>query len=243
MNTNLPKAISNTADLQAALSNVLDTVEVSGGGQYLKMTKAGMWIYGADEIEVEEDSQWAINPMSIKMGYVCWHQSKLVGEQLRPFYQPAILQSDLPAMPAAWKQQISIDLMCMTGEDEGTTVSYPVSSNGGLKALRDIIAKIRTQIESGKIVPFVTLANDSYKHAEYGKIYNPVINVVKWTTMDTLPGADAVEEPAEVEEAPVVIEAPVKAARKQKAAEPVEDAEVEAVEDDKPAVRQRRRRA
>ena len=65
----------NRADLAKSLNTAAAQMPAVGGDkQYIKMlTKgrdAGTWVFGQQETEVEADSLWAVNPASIKHGYV-----------------------------------------------------------------------------------------------------------------------------------------------------------------------------
>ena len=42
------------------------------GLPFLKMGKDGLWVHGQDATLIEKDSDWAINPLSVGHGYVCW---------------------------------------------------------------------------------------------------------------------------------------------------------------------------
>lgn len=191
----------------------------SDDAQYLKLDKGGYWCFGAEETEVEEGSVWAINPMSLAVGYVAWGDGELLGEEMVPASDTPIMRADLPDVGAPWKPQIGLQLVCTNGEDKDVVVIYKASSKGGQKAFKQILDAIVKQAESGtdKVVPLVTLEVDSYKHSQYGKIYTPILEVVEWADMD---GMSAEPEAAEAEEP---------------------ETEAEQPEDDKPKRRRRRR--
>lgn len=52
------------ADLLGSIQKTVaaHSAEDPGGVAFLKMNKAGMWVYGADEMEVEDNALWAIHP-------------------------------------------------------------------------------------------------------------------------------------------------------------------------------------
>ena len=41
-------------DLEAGLQNVQSTIQTSGGFQYLRLMKSGLFVYGQENVEVEE---------------------------------------------------------------------------------------------------------------------------------------------------------------------------------------------
>lgn len=241
---NLP---SNPKDLTTALTAGLDSAmeqtERDAGemGHILKMTKSGEWMYGADEIDVEEGSLWAVNPVSIELGYVNW--PKVTGEPpeefMRSIGDTPVSAGELPHIENAkgWQRQMAVQLMCVSGEDEGVTVRYSVSSKGGLKALRGLVDAIRREIakDNGKFVPVVKLDSDHYKHKEYGRIYTPVFDVQKYVAMDTYPiaGEPAADEPEALEaDEPETVQP-----------EAVEHDEPETVEEPEEKPKRRRRRS
>jgi len=182
-----------------------------GDFHYLKLDRAGNWVYGADETEIEHESRWAINPFTLSTGFAAWDDTEKVGEEMALLTGDPVLKSQLNDVGAPWMPQTAMQLKCMDGEDEGEEVVYSTTSKGGQKAFKTMLAVITARIEAGHsaIIPIVTLEADSYKHKKYGKIFTPDLKVVDWMAMDAVEGEGAtpeepevVEEPEEVEEAP-----------------------------------------
>lgn len=186
--------LMNPNDFIAGLTSAVDTISSSTGGMgtLLRLLKSGDWVYGPEDIDVEKESQWAINPASIKQGFICWGEGEVLGESMVSVTSPPIIKADLKEYGAPWKPQVAFDLKCLSGEDKGESVVYKVTSVGGLKACQAVITAILKQIQGGadKFVPIVTLGVDSYKHKEYGRIYTPQLTIVKWTNMDVEPVAE-----------------------------------------------------
>lgn len=201
----------------------------SNSMQYLKFTKAGEWTYGAEEVEVEEGSVWAINPHSIHMGFIAWSDNKVAGEEMRPFTDDAIVASQLPDVGAPWDTQLAFQLACMSGEDKGTQVLFKTTSKGGLKCMNEYINELMERITKNPseedIVAVVELDASFYKHKKYGKIYTPHFKVDSWVSMEEDDFSDTPAADTEAEEEPEE--------------EQVEDAEVV---EEKEAPRKRRRR-
>lgn len=217
-NANLPAQLAN-------LGNALITEGSSrSGGMDTDLLKflsreGGVWVYGQEGIDVEPESTWAVNPLSFQHGWVCWKDSKIAGEAMAPVGQPKPMVDTLPdngvdakGKQTTWDEQMSIRLMCVSGEDEGVEVIYKVSTVGGLNAIKDLAKAVGAKINSGSadVVAVVTLANDSYPHKEYGKTYIPVLDIASWMGMDAAPAAapaEAADEgaddtPVEEDEAP-----------------------------------------
>ena len=196
-------AIASLSNLKSGLQNVAATIVTSGGDPFLRLLTDGVWVYGADNVEVQDGSLWALNPFSIMHGFVSWtdHPGKqaneIVGEVMVPAGSPLPIQSELQDTGWPWTQQLSVQLRCMNGEDVGTQVLYKTSSTGGMNALKATINKIMAHIEEDIETPvaLVSLETDHYMHKKWGKTYVPVLDVQKWIALaDEAPDVD--DEPA-----------------------------------------------
>jgi len=195
--SNLP---STTGNAVQAMQKALQTQTVQASDiPFLRLIKSGEWIYGADDIDVEEGSKWAVNVASFGMGFQAWNKiSELVGEEIAPLDAPPILRSDLEDVGAEWKQLLTAQFLCTSGEDKGISVLYKTTAKGGIKAVNalmaDIIAHYNADPSAAAQVPVIEFTMDSYKHKQYGKIYTPILKVVDWLE-DTAEAAQAVSEP------------------------------------------------
>ena len=200
------------------LTTGLDVVQTNndvsaGGGTYLRLLRDGGWVYGAESIEVEDGSLWAVNPYSVTHGWVAWadqksrSKTKKLGEIVRAMNEPPVLESELPEVGAEWRKQVGFTALCTSGEDDGLQVLYQTPSDGGTKAHKKLVAEIlrRAKAKNEFIMPKIALDTDFYAHPDYGKIYKPVFTVVEWCDMDGEPeggAAEVADEPEAVEEAP-----------------------------------------
>lgn len=155
---------------------------------FIKIDKGGDWVFGVDAIEVT-DGLWAINPNSFIEGFVAWGDGELLGEEMAPMAGTPIIGSNLPEIEGAkegWQKQVGLHMVAVAGEFTGQQVIYKTNSKGGVKAVREIVAKVVDQINGGDadIVPVVELQSGSYKHKVYGKINYPVFDLDHWTDMD-----------------------------------------------------------
>ena len=230
-------AITKTNEaMLAALAGATQTIQMEnpGGMQYLKLNKVGYWVFGEDLLDIEEDSLWAVNPASFQMGFVAWHKSKKVGEQMASIYGQGVVEANLPAVESSWQRQVSMQLVCVSGDDEGEQVQYTASSVGGSKAFGSLLQAVMKHLQSGKAgdknVPVLSLSSDSYPHPDYGTVYTPEFTVEKWIANEGF-AAPAAEEEEEVEEE--VEEAPKKAPPRKRAKRPAKKAvEEEVIEDE-----------
>ena len=189
-------------DLANALkSNLPKLAEV--GSVIIKMDKTGHWVFGADQTEVQDGSQWAVNPFSFVHGSIAWGDGIVLAEKMTSINNP---KPELDAAPAGaargWESQIGMSLKCLTGEDAGMEVRYSATSVGGRRGVTDLATALATQVEKdqNKPVPVVTLEKEHYQHKSYGRIFTPVFAVVSWMAMDS---AEAAAPAPAAEEAPV----------------------------------------
>lgn len=253
-NAGLP--VGDLAQFQKALATAQANVAVKSGEDFLKLSKHdGSWIYGADETDVQEGSHWAINPASLRMGYISWGKGEVLGKKLLPILTGQMVdRNTLPNTGAPWDDCVAFQLRCMNGEDEGVQVEYEQNSYGAKKAFSNLIQAIQLQISRDpvNIVPVVELKSDSYQHKQYGTIFNPIFEVVNWVSMSGT-AAEAAEEDGEPETpaqtqaqaAPAPAPAKKKRAAVGGAAAPAAApaAAAPAAESAKPAVVRQRRRA
>jgi hypothetical protein len=224
-NAGLP--VKDITQFQKMLANAQANIAVKDGGNFLKLSKhSGEWIYGADETDVQEGSLWAINPGSLQMGYIAWAQKggEVLGKRLLPILSgQTVERSSLPNVGAEWDECISMELKCMNGDDEGTQVIYEQNSYGSKKAFSKVLSEIVAQAGRDPVnfVPVVTMKSESYQHKTYGKIWNPIFDIVKWVSMMGEEGDSSDDTSGSAEtgpEAPQPAPEPPKAAEKKKRA-------------------------
>ena len=124
---NLPTEFDPTALMQSTAN-----LPASTDKPYLTF-KDGEWTYGAEANECDPSSLWAVNPVSFKFGYIEWLDSKAGGELLVPMGQPysqsdLVLQFDPENTDHRIAPQIAVELMCLSGDDEGLEVLYKTST-------------------------------------------------------------------------------------------------------------------
>lgn len=170
------------ADLVKGLQNVVATVQSGGGLPFLKLAKGGYWAYGAEEIEVQEGSLWAVNPASLQHGWAAWGEGELLGEAMVAFNSAPPARQSLPDYGVSWEQQLAVQLQCMSGEDKGVNVLYKGTSLGLRTAIKELINDLIEQLQRDpeNCVPVVKLEVDHYQHKKYGRVYTPVLEIVRW---------------------------------------------------------------
>lgn len=209
-------ALGALSALKKNIANVQQTLVKKGGEPYLRLLKDGIWVYGADDVEVEQGSAWAVNPLSVMHGYSCWkrgtdpktkkeytNEGGPLGEAMVSASFPMPLLDSLPdysEQGGVWVQTFSVSLKCLTGTDKGEQVLFKTNSVGGVAEFDKLLSAISVQIDEDgdHPVPVIILDVDSYKHKSYGKTFVPVFAIKQWVALsDDLP--DIQKEPDEAE--------------------------------------------
>jgi len=195
------------SDLAKALQKQQEQSADMGDVQYLKMEKAGSWVYGADDDEVSEKSTFIFDPSNSFIGYICWEEdgNEPLDEVMAGVGEAPIIRADLKDYPdGRWSEQRAIGLLGVSGPEAGTKMLFKTSSKGGQAAIKDLIDKVLARINEGEevICPVIELDSDWYKHKKYGKIFKPVLEVVDWGEADDFKeeAPEALPEPEEDDE-------------------------------------------
>ncbi|MEN6303248.1 MAG: hypothetical protein ABFD96_11020, partial [Armatimonadia bacterium] len=142
-NANLPAAADLVKSLQSLDRSVPDV-----GTAIIKMDRFGSWVFGADQTEVEDGSEWAVNPFSFTHGYIAWGEGEVLGEIMKSVTEP--LPELPPAPPNAkkgWESQLGMRMQCVKGADVGLEVKYSTTSVGGRRAVQQIALAVAGQIQ------------------------------------------------------------------------------------------------
>jgi len=189
--------------LLAGITDSRSSTPIVGGRPLLRLLRDGEWVFGQADDPVQQGSEWAVNPLSIMHGYSCWTnnpdpkvKNTLLGEVMVPIMEhKPILPEPINGFP--FKEQRAFELKCVLGDDEGVEVTYKTSSVGGMRGVDNFLAELQKQIMTGttNLVAIVQLEASPYEHSSYGRIYNPILNVVGWADMDG--NREEVEEPTD----------------------------------------------
>lgn len=211
-------AVAALSGLKQGLANVTKTMPSSNTDPFMRMAKDGTWIYGADNVDVQDGSLWAINIMSLQHGFSCWtnynkKKNEKKGEVMVSSSQPLPERATLPVYhdddgnTCDWREQYSFPLQCMSGEDTGMQTLYNTTSFGGTAAVKNLLGAVMLQLDKdpGNPIPLVALQNDSYQHPKYGKTYNPVFVIKKWAPLaeDASEAMEQATEPTPADNPPV----------------------------------------
>lgn len=245
------------AAAQQMLGGLQRTVQnaPTGGGDYLRFGKDGVWTFGTSQKMVDPQNDIALlNVLSVQAGYVCWtdypkdqkKKNEKLGERMAPVHQP-IDVSTLPDHGWEWRAQQGAEFKFIEGAHTGTQVKFVTSSQGGLERFAAMIAAVTERVASGDayFFPLIAFDGDFYNHPSYGRTYKPLFEIVGWADVngneEPEGGAPAIEEkPTPTPEPEPVKE--VEPVAEEKAPEPAEATEQEEPASDEPQPRRRRRR-
>ena len=173
--------------------NTVDTASVAGRSGLPMLTFKrdgdGTWAFGQKKTIVEDDSLWAVNPLTFKRGFICFDDAnKVIGEKLLPVSQKMPEVAELPDYGFEWQQQWAVNMKCLSGADAGVEVAFKTTTVGGIQAVAGLIDTIRDRLNGGqhdgKISPIVHLEKDSYQKPPHGKIWFPVMTITDWMSLE-----------------------------------------------------------
>jgi hypothetical protein len=186
------------ARFRQSLETAEQNLSINPGMQYLRMNRSGEWSYGQDNTEVQQGSEWAVNPMSLEAGFVAWGTGggKPLGKNLRTILGPPVLMSELPAVGAEWSELVAFKLRCLNGDDAGMEAAFETNSFGGRSAFAELVRLLKAQIDldASRLIPIIRLESDSYRN-QYGLIFNPIFAVARWCAESELPVLQTVAPP------------------------------------------------
>ncbi len=190
MSENLfPVAAGSNAVSIVDEAKALSNVHLGSGDSvsHLKFTKAGSWLFGRDNDEIEGDELLAVNPLSFVAGWQGWEDGRPVNGPVKPMREAADLpaESDLQAIKPGdmngWNPLLGVTFRLIEGELD---LQYHATSYSG----KQFIAKLKDEVMAGITahadapICLINVSSDSYKHAKYGKISTPQFKVVGWAT-------------------------------------------------------------
>lgn len=179
-----------------SLKRIQSTIPASGsdGLQYLKFIR-GNWLFGRDDIKVEEKDYLLADPFSVRSGFTCWtnrqnQKNENLGEETVGLGEPELRISDMPKKvdpvtntEAEWKPQISIELTILGGNYDQTKLLYKTTSVGGRSLMRRFLEQISIQVERAggkKFSPIISLKSSEYRHKTYGPMTTPEFSICGW---------------------------------------------------------------
>jgi len=191
------------AKLGQALAGLAAAKHALTGKALLRLTKQGVWVFGADSEAFDTKQYLIANPESIASGYVAWYMGKIEGERMQPVTQGPIDGSTLPPVNSGsvppgkkepsgrgWESQTAVDLI--TNDDPPLQLIYKTSSRGGMMALLGLAGEVAIGMEENpdRAYPLVELGVEFYVHKEWGKVFTPTLSIAGWLDAEGNPVVD-----------------------------------------------------
>jgi hypothetical protein len=167
--------------LMKGIEQTRSTIGTAGGKAFMRMTRAGDFIYGPQNIDVQDGSHWAVNLASLEHGWICWGDGELLGQIMVDVRLPQPMRP--PAIEGySFEPQFGMNLACISGDDHGLEVIYKNNSLGFKKAFDQLLADIRARylIDQQFYWPVIELHSSSYPHKKYNIIFEPIFKIVGW---------------------------------------------------------------
>jgi hypothetical protein len=140
-----------------------------GGVLFLKFNgNDGYYSYGADDTDLPVDSQAAMNPRSLKRGWICWKGGQVQEEimmSLEEGLPPA--KHQLPdygpyGKDDGWSEQKTIEFKTIDGE--GLTLLFQANNKSKMNALEAVMKDFARQYKSNPgCVPIVELGENEFE--------------------------------------------------------------------------------
>jgi hypothetical protein len=212
--------VTSTDDYYAALAAEAQSYRGGGGGVlFLKFNgNDGYYSYGADDVDLPVDSQVAMNPRSLKRGWICWKGGQVQEEimmSLEEGLPPAkhLLPDYGPyGKDDGWSEQKTIEFKTIDGE--GLTFLFQANNKSKMNALEAVMKDFARQYKSNPgCVPVVELGENEFetqpKNEDGSKgrkvrKHAPKFKLVGWMTEEELQSLSegAAEDYAEGDEPP-----------------------------------------
>jgi hypothetical protein len=181
------------ADLVKHLAAFAATKPAIGGRALLRLTRAGQWVFGADNEAWRPEDQFIVNPASLASGYIAWWLAKPEEEIMQPLSQGPVDPDRLgpvksgtippgktQASGRGWEAQVSFEMI--TRSKTPMAMIYKTSSLGGRRAVLTLAGDIAFGVseDPNRVFPVCVVDTDSYTHAEFGEVFTPEFHIVGW---------------------------------------------------------------
>src|SRR6188508_3331842 len=76
------------ASLMAGIEQTRATIVAGGGKPFLRLLRTGDYVYGQQNVDVQDGSLWAVNLATLERGWVCWGDGEMLGQIMVSVQQP-----------------------------------------------------------------------------------------------------------------------------------------------------------
>lgn len=197
-------AVSASMNYYEALAAEAETYKGGGSGaRFLKFSgNDGYYTYGAEDTDLAEGTRAAVNPMSLKRGWICWNDGQMLEEVMY-----TILEGQPPAKHEltdhgpykakndGWAEQKTIEFLAIDGEP--VPLLFQANNRSKLNALEQLMKKIGREYKGHPgCVPIIALGSNAFEAQERNEAgekvgrkmtkYAPTFDIVDWMPEEEL---------------------------------------------------------
>ena len=197
-------AITNAMDFYAALTAEAQTYKGGGGGvAFLKFSgNDGYYTYGAEDTDLPDGTRAAVDPMSLKRGWICWNDGDMIEELMYSLMEgnpPA--KHELPdhgpykAKGDGWSEQKTIEMKTIEGPI--VQLLFQANNRSKLNALEALMKQIVREVKGYPgCFPIIEFGHSTFEAQERNEAgekvgrkmtkYAPVFTIVDWMPEEEL---------------------------------------------------------
>ena len=190
----------NQITLAEAGNPYLDYGNASGAieGDLLKFSKFGEWHAGQDSKKIALGTRLVARMETLAIGWLRWSDGKPVekrlgflGEGFAPPPRDQLGDRDETLWPVGPDGKATdpwqfINSLVLIDPATDQVYTFQIGSRGGINAIGAVCRAYGRRMRSHPgDLPIVELGSSSYRHAQFGEIRIPQLNVVGWTNGNT----------------------------------------------------------
>ncbi len=197
-------AIASAMDYYAALAAEAQTYKGGGGGlAFLKFSgNDGYYSYGAEDTDLLDGTRAAVDPMSLKRGFICWNDGEMIEELMYSLMEgnpPA--KHELPdhgpykAKGDGWSDQKTIEMK--TIDAPFVQLLFQANNRSKLNALEALMKQIVREVKAYPgCYPIIEFGHSTFEAQERNEAgekvgrkmtkYAPVFTIVDWIPEEEL---------------------------------------------------------
>jgi hypothetical protein len=192
--------IANTDDYYAALAAEAETYKGGGGGVlFLKFNgNDGYYSYGADDVDLPLGTRAAMDPQSLKRGWICWVDGKVKEEVMMSLVEGAppakhqLTDHGPYGEDDGWSEQKTIEFKTIEGDEGPVALLFQANNGSKMRALEALMKDFaRSYKNHPGQVPIIEIDEREFeaKPKNGGRKvtkHAPVFKIVDWMSHDDL---------------------------------------------------------
>ncbi|USN16275.1 hypothetical protein PAPPERLAPAPP_05370 [Brevundimonas phage vB_BpoS-Papperlapapp] len=192
--------VTSTDDYYAALAAEAQSYRGGGGGSaFLKFNgNDGYYSYGADDTDLEIGTQAAMDPRTLKRGWICWKDGKVQEEIMMTLEEGVPPQKHLLpdygpyGQDDGWSEQKTIEFVPIEGD--APALLFQANNRSKMNALEAVMKDFARQFKNNPgMVPVIELGANEFeaKPRDGGrkvKKHAPKFTIKGWITQDEFAG-------------------------------------------------------